>query len=183
MKPNLGKTIVRCLRLRCPHCGIGHLVKSWRETHDECSHCGFDFRVEGGFYLGSIYLNYGLMAAVSLGVGMPLVWFQVVSPAIVVSVGAVLCVLLAVWFWRYARALWLGFGYYIDHNVRAGSQDAATPTKSPERGKTGLTADENALSCACSYCHKRFSISESQKHSWGTCPFCQARILLAPIVS
>jgi hypothetical protein len=47
--------------------------------HDGCSACGLTFRREPGFYLGSIYINYGvtviltglLYAALVLGLGLP----------------------------------------------------------------------------------------------------------------
>jgi hypothetical protein len=46
--------------------------------HDACPHCGFSYEREPGFYLGSIYLNYGatviltgaLYAVLVMGLGL-----------------------------------------------------------------------------------------------------------------
>lgn len=89
MKPDLLQTIFRSGRLRCPDCGEGKVAKNWRETNEKCPKCGFDFCVEGGFYLGPIYLNYGFLAVVSLTVGMPAVWFGYVTEWVAVTVGLI----------------------------------------------------------------------------------------------
>ena len=180
MRPRLWQTIVRSSLLRCPDCGQGKIAKSWRETHDECPQCGFDFRVEGGFYLGSIYLNYGLVAVIMLAVGMPLVWFGYTSPFVATSLGALLCILLAVWFWRYARSLWLGLGYTIDHNVRAGARTAEREPAS-HLHEFHLHVNEKGLACVCPYCHTRFRFAESKSGSWDECAFCHEKILLTPV--
>lgn len=85
--------------------------------HAACDVCGTDFRREPGFYLGSIYFNYGLtalvvtatyVAAQILGQGrnQKLLWGA-----------AAFCVLFPLWFFRYARSLWLGMDHYVDREV------------------------------------------------------------------
>lgn len=82
--------------------------------HPECAHCHFRFERDPGFFLGSIYFNYGLTAllitigffALNLGLGVSadkLVW-----PL------AGFCLIFPLWFFRYARALWLGMDQYFD---------------------------------------------------------------------
>ncbi len=180
MKPGLWQTIHRASRLRCPACGQGRVAKSWRETHEVCPQCGFDLHVEGGFYLGSIYLNYGLIGVLLLAVGLPLVWFEYVSPGFAIGVGVALCIALPVWFWRYARSLWLGFGYYVDHTVRAGQR------REPSAGPVGqpleyLNAGDESFECACTFCHQRFSVARSQQNSWGSCPSCGEQIFFVAV--
>src|SRR5688500_10126255 len=58
------RRVGRSLRLRCPRCGMGRLYRGWFAMNDQCAECGCDFRREPGFYLGSIYFNYGLTALV-----------------------------------------------------------------------------------------------------------------------
>ncbi len=182
MKPHLWQTIVRSGLLRCPDCGQGRFAKNWRETHEECSQCGFDFRVEGGFYLGSIYLNYGLMAVIMLAAGMPLVWFGYVSPLVASVTGVLLSVPFATLFWRYARSQWLGFGYYIDHNVRAGKKDVLSEVDSNAKEQTYADPSEEALNSICYFCHKRIQFAESRLKLRVACPFCQENILLTRLV-
>ena len=58
------RRIGRALRLRCPRCGRGKLFVGWFRMPERCEECRLDFRREPGFYLGSIYVNYGLTALV-----------------------------------------------------------------------------------------------------------------------
>ena len=97
----------RALRLRCPRCGDGPLFRGLVQMHDACGHCGLSFRREPGFYLGSIYLNYGatvivtglLYAALVLGAGT--------SNEVALGICLAVAVLLPVLLFRHARSLLL----------------------------------------------------------------------------
>lgn len=82
--------------------------------HEKCSHCGVAFEREPGFYLGSIYFNYGLTALIIAVVYPILLFRQVASNDTLLLVALVFCVLFPLWFFRYARALWLGFDQFVD---------------------------------------------------------------------
>jgi uncharacterized protein (DUF983 family) len=115
----------RCCRLRCPMCGQGRLFRGWFRMHDTCPHCRVSFAREGGFYLGSIYFNYGLTALIA-AVGYPLLRFNRVLPSNVLMPLTLLFVLVfPMWFFRYARSLWLGFDQYWD--PRSGEQETGGP--------------------------------------------------------
>lgn len=106
--------IVRALRLRCPRCGEGKLFSGWFKMNDCCTKCGLDFRREPGFYLGSIYFNYGLTAmVVTIAYVGAMVSGHGQNPALFWSAGA-FCVLFPIWYFRYARSLWLGMDHYWD---------------------------------------------------------------------
>jgi hypothetical protein len=94
---------------------------------EACPACGLDFRREGGFYLGSIYLNYGVTVLVTgavyaAGVGL-LGW----SAEAALAAALVLAVLLPVLFFHHARALLLA----IDATVNRGqsSPDGMIPPR------------------------------------------------------
>ena len=99
--------ISRALRLQCPRCGEGALFRGLVQMHDACGHCGLSFRREPGFYLGSIYLNYGatvivtglLYAALVLGAGA--------SNEVALGICLAVAVLLPVLLFRHARSLLL----------------------------------------------------------------------------
>jgi uncharacterized protein (DUF983 family) len=108
------RRVGRALRLRCPRCGRGKLFDGWFTTNERCSECDLDIRREPGFYLGSIYFNYGMTALVvtiayltgiAMGYGRSrwLLWAAVTF-----------CVVFPLWFFRYARSLWLGMDHYVD---------------------------------------------------------------------
>src|SRR4029453_4508819 len=63
-RPRLSVAFIRALRLRCPACGGSKLFRSWFHMHGACNQCGMTFERGPGFYLGSIYINYGLTAFV-----------------------------------------------------------------------------------------------------------------------
>ena len=58
----LSKTLWRSIRLRCPSCGEDRVFRGWFRLQPACKQCGLPFKREAGFYLGSIYVNYGLTA-------------------------------------------------------------------------------------------------------------------------
>lgn len=82
--------------------------------HDACSHCRLKFVREPGFYLGSIYVNYGLTALI-VSILYPLLLFGgYVEETPLLIASAIFVFLFPVAFFPFARSLWLGFDYYID---------------------------------------------------------------------
>ena len=105
------RTVGRGLRLRCPACGEGRLFKGFFRMELACLSCGLDFRRESGYYVGAMYINYGLTAVIMLAVGIPLA--DKVSRAALSWPLGTFAVLFPLWFFRYARSLWLGIDLYI----------------------------------------------------------------------
>ena len=82
--------------------------------HKVCDHCDLQYEREPGFFLGSIYFNYGLTSLVA-SMSYPIAVFALKwprTPTIIVIVAFV--VLFPLWFFRYSRSLWLGFDQFID---------------------------------------------------------------------
>lgn len=104
-------TLGRGLRLRCPKCGEGRLFRGYFAMAPACPSCGLDFRREQGYYVGAMYINYGLTAAVMLSVGIPLA-DRVPLPTLSWPLGG-FALAFPLWFFRYSRSLWLGIDLYI----------------------------------------------------------------------
>ena len=82
--------------------------------HRACGHCGTSFEREPGFYLGSIYFNYGLTALIT-AIAYPVLMFNKVLPdSKLLPLTLAFAILFPIWFFRYARSLWLGFDQYMD---------------------------------------------------------------------
>jgi len=82
--------------------------------NERCSNCGAALEREPGFYLGSIYFNYGLTALI-IAIVYPIMLFKrVASNNTLLLIALVFCLLFPIWFFRYARALWLGFDQFVD---------------------------------------------------------------------
>lgn len=105
--------LFRALQLKCPRCGKGRLYQSWLKMNADCPECGLDIRHEPGFYLGSIYVNYGLTAVLTTIIfffgysrGVPDGWL--------LAGLAVFCVVFPLLIFRHARGVWLAFDQYWD---------------------------------------------------------------------
>jgi len=107
--------------------------------HDACSACGASFKREQGFYLGSIYINYGatvigtgaLYALLVLGLG----W----SHASALIACLVAAVAFPIWFFRWARSLLLALDGSVNRQQAAG-EDAG--------GTAALAGDDARAGCA-----------------------------------
>ena len=102
------RTVGRSCRLRCPRCGGSRLFRGWFTMWPECQHCHLPFEREPGFYLGSIYFNYGLTALVVTVAYFAMYFGTTISQNAALISLTLFCVLFPLWFFRYARSLWLG---------------------------------------------------------------------------
>jgi len=102
------------LRLRCAVCGRGKLFRGWFRMKEKCDHCGAKFDPGGGYYLGSIYFNYGVTAVIVVACYLILFLTRWVSPEKLFWGLAIFCLAFPLWFFRYARSLWFGFDHYWD---------------------------------------------------------------------
>jgi uncharacterized protein (DUF983 family) len=108
-QPSYATLIGRALRLRCPACGQGKLFRNWLSMNDPCPECGRKFDRAPGYLLGAIYFNYGVTAL--LVVIFYFTFFltkQLTGKQLLWTLTA-FAILFPLWFFRYARALWIAF--------------------------------------------------------------------------
>ena len=102
------------MRLRCPRCGEGRLFAAFFRMNPVCTSCRLKFERAPGYFLGSTYINYGVTAVavtvvyIVLHVGGKLTNRALAAPL------AGFCVLFPLYFFRYARSLWLAMDYLFD---------------------------------------------------------------------
>ncbi len=113
-RPDLGVTLGRAARLRCPKCGQGREFQSWIRMAQRCESCGLRFERAPGYFLGSAYINYGLTAmcitfayfTLHFGLG----WTnRQLAPGLVTF-----CIVFPLFFFRFALAFWLGVDFWLD---------------------------------------------------------------------
>ena len=110
----LWKYFFRAIRLRCPQCGKGRIFRTPFSMFSHCVYCELKYAREEGYFLGSIYFNYGLTALI-VTIGYPLLVFVFELPGqIVLWSTMVFCVVFPLWFFRYARSLWIAFDQLCD---------------------------------------------------------------------
>jgi uncharacterized protein (DUF983 family) len=104
----------RAWRLRCPRCGQTKLFKNWFRMHADCEACHLHYDREPGYFLGSIYANYGLTALLVTAFYFALFFSGRVDPQVALWIVTGFALVFPLWFFRYARSLWLGFDHYWD---------------------------------------------------------------------
>ena len=110
----MGTIIWRCLRLRCPACGRGRLFRGWFRMHAKCDGCGMKFEREPGYFLGSIYFNYGVTALLVIGLYLGLWLGDVATPEQLLVSLTVFSVIFPLIFFRWSRALWMALDHFYD---------------------------------------------------------------------
>jgi uncharacterized protein (DUF983 family) len=107
--------LIRGLRLRCPSCGQSELFLPWsfRMPH-ECPQCKLALESESGFYLGSIYINYGVTSLVILVTYVVMTLATHAPAGTKLAVCSVIAVILPILLFRHARSLWLAMDAYFD---------------------------------------------------------------------
>ena len=102
------------LCLRCPRCGARALFRTWFTMHERCSVCQLRFEREQGYFLGAMYINYGVTVVLALIGSFALEWWTAVSLAQQVLLWVGFCAFFPVLFLRHSRGLWLAFDHIFD---------------------------------------------------------------------
>jgi hypothetical protein len=74
-----------------------------------CESCGRLFDRAPGYLLGSIYINYGLTAMLTLAGYFALYFSGTMRGTPLLATLTAFIVVFPLWFFRYARALWIAF--------------------------------------------------------------------------
>ena len=125
--PSTRIKLATIVRLRCPRCGRGKLFRGWIRMLPACDACGLDFQREPGFFLGSIYVNYGAASVIAgtafvvltMGLGWPAPW--------VLAGCLAFTVIFPLWFFRYARTVFFAVDYFA--NPQRQRQEAGKPAQ------------------------------------------------------
>lgn len=119
--------LARSLKLHCPVCGQGRLFRGWFSMHERCASCGVKYEREPGFFLGSIYINYGLTSLI-VAVAYPILRFRYSLPSTPLMLASLAFILVfPVIFFRHSRSLWLGFDQWRDPQPGERSDHSQSP--------------------------------------------------------
>jgi uncharacterized protein (DUF983 family) len=108
------RIVGRGLRLRCPRCGQGRLFEGPFRMGARCPVCGLVFEREAGYFVGAIYLNYGMTTVLTIGGYFLLDAWLAPSVATQLVVWGTVAVAFPLWFFRYSKGLWLSLDYLVD---------------------------------------------------------------------
>jgi hypothetical protein len=90
-----------------------------------CPVCELVFEREAGYFVGAIYINYGLTVLLALGGYFALEAWLAPSPGWQVAVWGAFVVLFPLWSFRYSKALWLALDHLVDPT--AGEREPGGP--------------------------------------------------------
>lgn len=101
------------LQGRCPKCDTGKIFASKGsifkmkvpQMNETCSHCGYRFARESGYFLGAMYVSYGLTIAEMLPLFLVLAWY--VSLTVIFVSLFVMLVLTMFFNFRMSRIIWV----------------------------------------------------------------------------
>ena len=172
---NFRTALSRALRLKCPECGKANIADGWLSTTPSCSACAADLNVETGYFLGAIYFNYGGTVLIVLSAAIPLIFVAKLPTLPVVSGAVIFCIAFPLWFFRYARSLWLAMDHYY-HVRRRDAAELSTLTES-DTSVSNLDG-KSQIGCICPLCHERFTVAAELSNKWGKCPSCYGDVLL-----
>lgn len=116
------KKLLAILRMKCPKCYKGNLYKDANPFHltklhampAHCDQCGQPFNPEPGFYMGAMYVSYGLCVAVFMFCFFALYIFLHMDPIVVLCVYALSLLVLFPFIFRYSRTVYLHLFYDYD---------------------------------------------------------------------
>jgi uncharacterized protein (DUF983 family) len=124
----LRRILWRSGRLRCVRCGQGRLFRGWFRMNPSCPRCGLQFDRGPGYFLGSIYINYGLTAFLVTAGYFTCFFTEWLTGDALLYAATAFCVLFPLWFFRYARSLWVGFDHYFDPPATSAAAAVADQT-------------------------------------------------------
>ena len=83
----------------------------------ECALCGLRFERAQGYWVGAIYLNYGMTTTIALA-GYFILWAKTeLSTAAQLAIWIPFLLVFPLWFFRYSRSLWLGLEFWINPEI------------------------------------------------------------------
>ena len=109
--PGAVRLFARALRLRCPHCGRGALLRTWFTLEPRCAACALSFERDEreDYWLGAYLLNFiatGVLFALLVLIVLLATW---PDPAwsLLTWLGVAQMIVTPIVFYPFSKALWL----------------------------------------------------------------------------
>lgn len=133
------------IQQRCPRCRTGKMFRGPVAMNDPCPNCGLVFQREEGYFLGAMYVSYGL-SVILIGAAyfaITSIWPTLTAIPVLIIITALYAPFVTVVF-RYSRVIWIYFERAISPTgVSAGTfeklrQHEAPPTDWPASNDSEL---------------------------------------------
>lgn len=104
----------RCLRLKCPSCGLTSIVEGPFKIRDHCKSCHSLFKREEGFFVGAILANVVITELMVLAVCFFSLLVLGIDYDRVLWLLFSLAVLFPLAFYHHSWSFWLGFDHLVE---------------------------------------------------------------------
>ncbi len=114
-KQNLLKIAKRCLQMKCPKCGVSKVFEdkgdkfiAFPEMHKKCPNCEYRFDREPGYFLGAMFVSYGLAVGEGLVTfGLLKLFFSQLEYFTIACIITVVILLFSITNYKLARVIWI----------------------------------------------------------------------------
>ena len=90
------------------------MFRGWGAMRDCCGACGYVFEREGGYWLGAMYVNYGVTVAIAVVAHVVMADVYGLSTFVQMLTLLPASAAFVIWFFRYSRSLWLALDLTCD---------------------------------------------------------------------
>ncbi len=112
---NLSRILRYSFKLICPECGIGKLFEKGFRMYSHCPKCGLKYEREQGYFIGAMYINYGVTVLLIFPGYFIVSLFTSVPDILNIGIWGIISGVFPTFFYRYSKSLWLNIDYSIDH--------------------------------------------------------------------
>ena len=113
-RARLARALGHALRLRCPRCGRAPLFRGWFAMNTVCAVCDLRFERAQGYWIGAIYVNYGVTVSIAVTGFFLLRALAGWETAAQLALWVPFVILFPLWFFRYSRSLWLALEFAMN---------------------------------------------------------------------
>ena len=113
-KQGVCQILIEGLRLKCPRCGKGKMFSGLFKMCTECGNCRFRFEREAGYFVGAMYINYGMTVFIAFVGYFALDYFTPIPFLQNFILWIAFSALFPIFFFRYSRSLWLSVDYIFN---------------------------------------------------------------------
>jgi len=113
-RARLARALGHGLRRRCPRCGRAPLFRGWFAMNTVCAVCDLRFERAQGYWIGAIYVNYGVTVSIAVTGFFLLRALAGWETAAQLALWVPFVILFPLWFFRYSRSLWLALEFAIN---------------------------------------------------------------------
>jgi uncharacterized protein (DUF983 family) len=114
VRPSIIKTLLRCLRLRCPVCGESSIIQRPFKIKHHCPSCDALFMREEGFFVGAILVNVVTTEVVILLIYLISLLFISSNYQLVLTILFISALTFPLAFYHHSWSIWLGFDHLIE---------------------------------------------------------------------